>query len=782
MEVDKDVQLSLLYYFPELSIIFKEVRIYEPDNQLQQPFSTIGKIAISFNLWDLWNGNYIIKRLTLENGKIHLRTNSDGTHNFTIIKDDTTSEAKDFAIEHISLKNIDFSYDLLNSNQRYAFYIYNNSAQLSYDGNRYDIKSQGKWLSNGIEINGTTFLNQKNIHPQAHLSYFTDNQSLQILPSTLQVENGKYSISGSWENQLNKINLNFTGEKSDLPTLTALLPASYTSKLNTYQLNGNIYFNGKINGVINESQQPLIEISFGMDQATIQHHELKSQIKNASFKGFYTNGDKHSLETSELKIENIQASLNNEQVQGNFNYINFNDPSIKFNLQGTLNLSWLSLFFPQGTFEFTSGSILADIEGHGRLSDLNKKSTFDRFNSQGDIDFQSLDFKLRSYDNRILVKTGHLTFNNNDVAARDLTISIGKTNMTVHGLFKNLIGKLFHPEKPMYIQANIEADNIYGNELMRSSVRKNETSNENFLLPQFKDYIMEIELQANSIQYNKFNANKVNTRVSWSYPYLEFRNSSMKFCGGNYQGNTIVKTLNEKLLEIKSDSKIQNMHMDSVFYVFDDFSQNFITQKHLKGHITSDISFIMQLDNKLSIPKESLVCDADITITNGELNQFEPLNKISKFVDGTYLNNVKFSELKNHILIFNETIQIPEMKIKANIGELSISGSHTFDNQINYYIGYPLKNIKKEKLDPDATFGAIRPSDRGEMTLFLIIKGTTDNFTITYDTKKVKEKIISDIKKEKDELIQLFKKKDDDKINTQQTQQQSDPEYFDFGD
>ncbi len=105
---------------------------------------------------------------------------------------------------------------------------------------------------------------------------------------------------------------------------------------------------------------------------------------------------------------------------------------------------------------------------------------------------------------------------------------------------------------------------------------------------------------------------------------------------------------------------------------------------------------------------------------------------------------------------------------------MSISGTHTFDNQINYYIGYPLKNIKKEKMDPDASFGAIRPSDRGEMTLFLIVKGTTDNFTITYDTKKVKEKIISDIKKEKDELIQLFKKKDDDKINTQQTQQQSD--------
>jgi hypothetical protein len=426
------------------------------------------------------------------------------------------------------------------------------------------------------------------------------------------------------------------------------------------------------------------------------------------------------------------------------------------------------------------GSLHVDIKGDGRLEALNKKSTIDQFNSEGDIDIQALDFKLKNYDNRITVKNGHLTFNKNDVAAQDINITIGKTQMSVHGLFKNLIGKIIHPERTMFIQVIVDADQIYGNELMRSDARKQESSNESFLLPQFKDYIMEIELNANSIEYNKFKAGKVNSRISWSYPYLEFRKSSMKFCGGNYQGNTTVKVLNEKLVEIKSDSKIQNMHLDSVFYVFDNFSQSFITQKHLKGQITSDISFIMQLDNKLNIPQESLVCDADIIITNGELIQFEPLNKISKFVDGTHLNHVKFSELKNHILIYNQIIQIPEMKIKSNIGEMSISGSHTFDNHINYYIGYPLKNIKKEKLDPDATFGAIRTSEHGEMKLFLIVKGTTDNFSITYDTKKVKEKIITDIKKEKDELIQLFKKKDEDKINTQQNQQQSDPEYFDF--
>jgi hypothetical protein len=778
--VDKDVQLSLFYNFPELSIIFKKVRIYEPDTSVKTPFSTINKIALSFNLIDVWKGNYTISRLSLQDGNVYLKTNASGEHNFTIIKDDSTSDSKDFSIESIFLKNIDFRYDLENKNQHYAFYIYNNTAQLSFENDRYDIHSMGDLVSKEITLDSISYLLDKNIQSITHLTYHTDKELFEIHPSELKIEKGSYTIQGSVDNRLSTLDLNFKGNKNELQTITSLLPKQYATSINQYHINGSIYFEGSIKGVLSDKAVPSIRFQFGMDNATVQHPSLKGQIKNASFKGSYSNGSKQHPSTSSILIQNISASFDNEKINGFFEYSNFVDPSIRFELKGILHFSWISLFLPNETFKSSSGNLHVNILGDGRLKDLEKVSTFDRFNSQGDISFQDIRLDLTHYPNPIRIESGDCTFNKNDVAASDVQLEIGHSKMKLNGLFKNLIGKIIHPERPMYIQADLVAENIYANELLFSEERNKSNSNENFLLPSFKEYKVEIDLKAKTIEYQKFKASSISSKIKWSYPYLEFSESNMLFCGGKYSGNNTVKVISEKLLEIKSDSKIEKMFIDSLFYVFDNFSQDFITQKHLKGQISSDISLIFQLDNQLNIASSSLVCDADITIQNGELIQFEPLIKIQKFVDGSQINHVKFSELKNHILIFNETVQLPEMKIKSNIGEMSISGTHTFNNQINYYIGYPMKNIKKEKLDPDATFGAIRPSDKGEMTLFLIIKGTTDDFSITYDTKKVKEKILTDIKKEKEELIQIFKKKEIDKTTTQQTQQQENPEYFDF--
>ncbi|HSY61949.1 MAG TPA: hypothetical protein VK796_08745, partial [Cytophaga sp.] len=67
-----------------------------------------------------------------------------------------------------------------------------------------------------------------------------------------------------------------------------------------------------------------------------------------------------------------------------------------------------------------------------------------------------------------------------------------------------------------------------------------------------------------------------------------------------------------------------------------------------------------------------------------------------------------------------------------------------------------------------------------EMKIFLIIQGTTSDFKITYDKKKVGEKIKADLQKEKNELKNLFRKKESDEEHIRKTQQLQEQEYFDF--
>ncbi len=96
------------------------------------------------------------------------------------------------------------------------------------------------------------------------------------------------------------------------------------------------------------------------------------------------------------------------------------------------------------------------------------------------------------------------------------------------------------------------------------------------------------------------------------------------------------------------------------------------------------------------------------------------------------------------------------MEVRSNVTVLQISGTHTFDQVIDYRIVTPLTN--RRKINTAEAAGAIEEME-GRSKLFLKITGTTDNYRVQYDTESVKKKIASDLKKEVQELKDIFNKK-----------------------
>jgi hypothetical protein len=117
------------------------------------------------------------------------------------------------------------------------------------------------------------------------------------------------------------------------------------------------------------------------------------------------------------------------------------------------------------------------------------------------------------------------------------------------------------------------------------------------------------------------------------------------------------------------------------------------------------------------------------------------------------------------------------MEIKSNVSNISVLGTHSFNQEMDYKLAVPLKNFKK-KQDKDEAFGAIEEDNKGNSILFLTVKGTTSNYKIAYDTKRTGKKIKEDLKKEKKELEQLFKKKNTEQIES--TPNPSEYQFFDF--
>lgn len=279
------------------------------------------------------------------------------------------------------------------------------------------------------------------------------------------------------------------------------------------------------------------------------------------------------------------------------------------------------------------------------------------------------------------------------------------------------------------------------------------------------------------MHYKKFHPSQITGNLLIKNQMAVARNINFNAMGGSLSLDGIADAKNNKAIDVMSSFKVKGIEVDSAFYVFDNFLQTFIQDKHLKGQAFADVELEMTLNEKLKLFQETLKANISTTIKNGELNNFEPLHKLDRYLDDSGLNRLRFADLKNDIHIENKTIYIPQMEVSSNVTNLQISGTHTFDQFINYRVIAPIRS--KKKIDPDEAFGAIEDDNTGQTKIFLKIVGTTDNYRIVYDKDAVKKKIVSDLKKEVIELKDAFKLKG--KKKKKELELEAD-EYFEWSD
>ena len=294
----------------------------------------------------------------------------------------------------------------------------------------------------------------------------------------------------------------------------------------------------------------------------------------------------------------------------------------------------------------------------------------------------------------------------------------------------------------------------------------------------YSDFQKNVNLNFNcdiaSLRYKRFHGQSIWGDLLVKNQMAVSRNLSLRTMGGNLNLSGIVDAKNNKAIDVVSTLRLKGIQLDSVFYVFENFRQSFIQDKHLKGRATADVNLEMTLNQHLRLFQETLIADIGISIAKGELNNFEPLKKLERYLGDEGLDRLRFSELKNDIHIENKQIYLPQMEVGSNVTDIKISGTHTFDQRIDYRLITPLR---RKRIIETAAEEAVEQDNQGNSRLFLKVTGTTDDYRILYDTEAVKKKIVSDLKEEVEELKDAFRSKGKKKEKEVEV---SKEEYFDW--
>ncbi len=744
--------------FPNLAIVFHNVYV-EDSHRGNYPLLTAKKVSFFLNPIEVWQGQYAIRGLQIRNSETHLKIDSDGVNNYTIINNNASSKGGGtirFDLRNVKLFDTKVSYRDQSRNQDHSFSSEKLIASISIDNELYKILADGDVTSEQISVQSNRFLKKKRFQVKADLLYNDKEKDLLINPSQLNLHESQFELEGTYHfKDKNMIDMTCNGKNTDIQTLLSLLPETTSERLSKYESDGNVYFNMVLKGEISDGKDPSISIRFGCENATLFHPDYKSRIENANMEGSFATPSFTHLTEAVLFLKNVNGTLNNRPFQTDLSIQNFENPFVKFIFKGDLDAASIINFYPINDLQELTGDIGIDISFEGQTALLKKKATAQKVIANGSIDMRELNFKYGKQAIQFKDLNGVLQFTNNDLALSGVSGKLENSDFEMNGFFKNIITFLLFENQPIGIETDLKSDYIDLDQLFAIGFGKEGSAD--YLFTISPDLYLNFNCDVKSLHYKKFRPTNITGNLLIKNKMAVARNIDFKAMGGALSLNGIIDAKNNKAIDVISSFKLKGVHLDSAFYVFDNFQQTFIQDKHLKGQAFADVDLEMTLNEKLKLFQETLIANISTTIKNGELNNFEPMHKLDKYLDDGNLNRLRFADLKNDIHIENKIVYIPQMEVSSNVTTIQISGTHTFDQQIDYRVIAPLRS--KKKIDPDEAFGAIEESNGGNTKIFLKIVGTTDNYKVIYDKEAVKKKIVNDLKKEVIELKEAFKLK-----------------------
>jgi hypothetical protein len=154
----------------------------------------------------------------------------------------------------------------------------------------------------------------------------------------------------------------------------------------------------------------------------------------------------------------------------------------------------------------------------------------------------------------------------------------------------------------------------------------------------------------------------------------------------------------------------------------------------------------MVFNSRLDMNLPRLTADVQAKVTDGQLNDFEPMQKLSKFINRHELANLRFAQLENTIRIERETVFLPKMEISSNVANISAEGTHTFGQVMDYHLRIPVNALLGKNRGRGGVYEASTAPQGGKSNLFLFVRGPADSYKIGYDTRAVADKIVEDLK------------------------------------
>lgn len=789
------IDVGIWKSFPDLALSFDDVLIHSKFDSIQTGDTAIyaKRIDLRLNPFDIIGSKFDVHRIDIENAKLNLKILKNGSVNYDFLKpsEDTTVTPFEFNLKKINLKTTDFTYDNQSTQQFYSAYFNTLEFKGSFNEKQFVLGAKTDFHVKTIQSKSVKLLENKNAKCDIAIQMDQINDVFEIISADVAINNLPFLVKGKVSND--SLDFYIGAKNLDLADVAKNFSFQELDVVDQINGQGKVNFELFIKGSNEKTASPAIDANFDVKNGSLSDQGFS--LSKINIKGKYTNGvigGKEELSLSTLKFHTL-----NENFSGNLLISDFDKPRLTGKANGLLDLKAIHRLFGPFDLQELSGTI--GLNGDFDLR-LNHPKTNQKditiYDLRISLALQNITAQFIDDQRKLHIKNGDITIRNQFAGITDLAISLGNSALVLDGQFNHL-ADYFKGAGNLSVDASVTSNALYLDDLSTTSeVEVSKTKA--WLLPNEIDG--KIILSLDKVEYSGHQYTNIRGRMDFgrrelTFPLIEGVSATAKITG-----NLRITEEKPMYLLVETNLSSNAVNFKPLFAEWNNFDQTVITSDNIRGQAAIQLNFKGPFDlYEEKIMKEKFDVTARIKITDGALVNvlaFKEITKSLKSSGGTLviprskidefeskLLNLKFDSFENEFTVRNGVITIPKMTINSNALDVNLSGTHSFENDIDYSLDFRFRELKGSQ---SSEFGDIIDDGTG-FRVFLRMYGTIDYPKFSWDKEAKKAVKEEQMDQAKDDFKSALKSgfginKKDSTINTLKDKgKQEEKVIMDFG-
>ncbi|OHX66593.1 AsmA family protein [Flammeovirga pacifica] len=345
----------------------------------------------------------------------------------------------------------------------------------------------------------------------------------------------------------------------------------------------------------------------------------------------------------------------------------------------------------------------------------------------------------------------------NDIYLNDFKGKIGQSDLTFNAQLTNVLDSTRKDFKGAF---QVDAKMINFNELLKltlpeetyeqSSASRSQEIQEEEAVDLFAIQYPELELdiKVNTMKLMEMNIKNFDGKVSTTTDQKVILNGVSVQLGdiGKMTMSGEANTQDPKNVILEADAKMTNVDLSKIHFEVEYEGDKMNVAENFDGILNANLKMKSHINEDLSIDIAHTTADIKMTLEDGRVVNFGPLEAMARYFGNKDMSNIRFDKIENNFTVKDGVFYIPRMDIASTIGQLYISGEQHLDMNMKYMVEVPFKLVRsvawntltggKKKKDDEED--EIQKDDGGKYVA-VRIEGNVDDYSIKLGKGKKKK-------------------------------------------